>query len=562
MPRLLTRGVLGASLLIALAGCSDGEPAPFGFVGFVNISGTAVYEDIGHRVEAGAASFDWASTTEVPIRSCVVEAAINGAVFASVRTAEDGSFSLQVPADNQVLLRVVSVLRTADGDDYAEVSGATDNGRQRYSIGQNLTVASSNLNTRLVARHDSSAATYTPQHGAGAFAILDVVEQCRRGIAAVSDGDAALPSLEIHWESAITSSSYDIGLRILEIAGNASDPDEYDRAVIAHEWSHYFLNSVSADSSRGGSHPLGALLDETVAYSEGMATALGLSLLGDSLYIDANTSVDGAGLVYDVEADRWGPGQGTERLGDGAVIPIDGPHSEASVHQTVWDLIDPVDANDADDQVALGLAPIVDLLTADTFDDTVYPITIFHFLQRLRSVRTAEADLITRLAQREKIEIPAAGAIHQDPALSYGPRYRELQVEAEEPADTDGDGRPLQTWSDLGSLANEVPNAENIKASKLFNQQRFVTPALDTGLYQITVTPAEGNTVVLFPPHLGLESVITSTANGTGPDEVPISVGDEASDDIASGRRLAFSVTSVQQEVSFTVAITRLDGSG
>ena len=82
------------------------------------------------------------------------------------------------------------------------------------------------------------------------FSILDVIYQAQQLMLSV-DNSVDFPLLTVNWSTLNSSadgniSDGDIGTSFyldnnLYILGRANaDTDEYDKAVIAHEWGHYF----------------------------------------------------------------------------------------------------------------------------------------------------------------------------------------------------------------------------------------------------------------------------------------------------------------------------------
>src|SRR5690606_4768445 len=84
-----------------------------------------------------------------------------------------------------------------------------------------------------------------------------------------ANGDKAIGEISTsHWQPGTDRP----GLYILGDADN--DTDEYDTAVVVHEWGHYFESTLSRSDSIGGPHGGGDLLDMRVAFGEAWGNAL------------------------------------------------------------------------------------------------------------------------------------------------------------------------------------------------------------------------------------------------------------------------------------------------
>ena len=178
------------------------------------------------------------------------------------------------------------------------------------------------------------------------------------------DGDESLGQ--------IGTSHYSSGTGAISILGKADiDTDEFDAHVMVHEWGHYFENKVGRSDSIGGSHGPGDILDPRLSFGEGWGNALSAMILfPDAQYKDTGGEGQAStALVIDLEDNSWDD-------------PNPGWFSEASVQSVLYDLFDP--ANEAFDQVALGLGPIYDVMTGGQ-KDTPALTTIFSFLRALKA---------------------------------------------------------------------------------------------------------------------------------------------------------------------------------
>lgn len=297
--------VAGALLVVALlAACRDGSSsrssacAPFD--GRPETGGDGVAEGIAaydKRVVSAQGPTGAVATT--PIRYADVElvACQSGAVLASGATDVDGRF--QIPFHNPGRVGVYIRVLTSSGRYAASVRrspaapslyGMASSAYDDTGSGETITV------TGLTAR---SAL------GAGAFNILD---QSVRGAQAVEalTGVAPAPPLAWYWfPGQTTGTSYTENTKAISVLGTATDPDEFDDAVLLHEYGHYVLDVYSRDDSPGGEHILGdSTLDVRLAWSEGWATFFSSVVRNDPAHVD--TSGTGVRLAFEIEGPSFG----------------------------------------------------------------------------------------------------------------------------------------------------------------------------------------------------------------------------------------------------------------
>jgi hypothetical protein len=101
-------------------------------------------------------------------------------------------------------------------------------------------------------------------------------------------------ALYVTWQrgraTSTSNSSYFAGASsTMFINGSDADPDEFDPAVIAHEFGHYFQRWYSRTSNPGGPHD-GRPADPNLAFGEGGASFLGSLITGSRYYIDAGVT--------------------------------------------------------------------------------------------------------------------------------------------------------------------------------------------------------------------------------------------------------------------------------
>jgi len=286
-----------------------------------------------------------------PARRVVVEVADGaGAVVGWGSTDDQGRFVVDAAPGGEVLRIRARIL--GEGLDIAVARDAA--GRQEHTASVPLEPPGT------VMRITASEAD--PGGFAGALHILDTL---LRGVSAVRDWTGRrLPPLFAYWGRGVTTDwSYYRGERpassgryCIELLGGSpgqqatSDTDEHDEVIILHELGHFVMDRLTTDSSPGGDHPAGYLLDPGLAWEEGRASWFATSVLGDPRYRDT-IGLEPTGSLrvnHDLERGSGGPR---------------GMGSEQGVAEILWDLSDggpPPSVPDQDsDGVALGPAAVL-----------------------------------------------------------------------------------------------------------------------------------------------------------------------------------------------------------
>lgn len=179
--------------------------------------------------------------------------------------------------------------------------------------------------------------------GTGAFNIL---AQGVRGAETVEELSGAPPTPPMIWywfPGNANGTFYSPVTKTITVLGATDDPDEFDDAVLLHEYGHYVLDVYSRDDSPGGPHVLGdSTLDLRLAWSEGWATFFSSVARNDPLHVDSGGG--GVRLVFDIEEPSFG-----------AATRYD--TNELAVAAVLWDAHDTANADE-------GAGPLGGLLPA------------------------------------------------------------------------------------------------------------------------------------------------------------------------------------------------------
>lgn len=374
---LLAAAVLPACATARANGAST--PRTVAAVATRAIRGVVRYE-ARHPTPTGASS-----ATEVrPARFVVVEALdVSDVVVGRAVTAADGSFTVTAPVTAKSL--VARAHATTDGHD----ASASPDGdvRSVHSVTVALTPQEAPL--EIVARDA------VPGGPAGAFHIVDTVLS---GLFAVKDWTGqTLPPITVQWGRGITTEwSYYRGERpahsghyLLELLGGqrgrhtSTDCDEHDEGIILHELGHFVMDRLSTNSSTGGTHPAGVLVDPGLAWEEGRATWFSSAVRHDPRYQDTIGVEPSGELRVNHNLER---SEGPRGIG-----------SESSVADVLWDLTDGAEgyADEDHDGVALGPAAVLRAMIDLNREPGLYPC-LSTFLERLATAREGSPAMIQR----------------------------------------------------------------------------------------------------------------------------------------------------------------------
>jgi hypothetical protein len=322
------------------AGGDSGGSTPTPVKKSGTVTGTVSYDFVPTVTSAAAsgdlkARLDYGRTYRRPVRSALVEImSEDGAtVIGKTFTNEAGVYSIDVPADTRVYVRVTAQgMSGADGapdylikvrDNTAPEYRRAPSSAPLYSIrGDAFTTATSGSQAELNAASGWTGNGYGAARSAAPFAILDQLVTAAQKMHDAAP-EVALPALNVYWSvnnrpgdgdianGLIRSSHYDpnASTKGLYLLGAENvDTDEYDASVVVHEFGHYLEYALSRSDSFGGSHYQGDALDMSVAFSEAFGNAFSSMVRDSPIYSDtmgALQSEDGFGFDLDTPSDVW-----------------------------------------------------------------------------------------------------------------------------------------------------------------------------------------------------------------------------------------------------------------
>ena len=378
----------------------------------VTVGGVVTFDRVPHRAPPGK-GLDYAATFEAPARGVVVEAVGPGqAVLASTVTDAQGHYSVTVPSSTNVFIRARARLRPPPAGPVAaswdvRVLDNTSGNAAYVLDGAPFDSGVANQTRNLRAGSGWTGSGYGARRAAAPFAILDSLYAAVQLVIG-ADGSLQLSPLEVFWSPQNRPSDSwrpEAGLiettlyrpeslngappGIYVLGAEDNDTDEYDAHIVAHEYQHYLEDEVSRTDTIGGDHSIGERLDMRLAFSEGFANAFAAMALGTTLYRDAYGTRQGDDFSFDVEDNRY------TYTGWRA-----GWYDEGSVQSIVWDLYD--SANDGVDTVALGFAPMLDVMRREL--RTEVPLTsLFPFVVALKQRAGVPVDGVNAIVDNQEI---------------------------------------------------------------------------------------------------------------------------------------------------------------
>lgn len=376
--------------------------------GAVAISGTVEYEFVPAVETQNGARLDYANSEFRPIRGAEVQArcANGSATYATTASDSNGRYSLEVPENVDVTIRVRAVMQQAGAPSWDfRVVDNTQGQAVWGAEGEAFDSGTGSVTANLRAASGWNGNGYAQSRAAAPFAILDSVYIAMQKVLE-AEPDAKFPALKLNWSAKNTSdcsgttfpfadgcigtsffADFGGGERNIFILGKEDlDTDEYDNHVIIHEWGHYYENAFSRSDSIGGAHGGGDALDPRVAFGEGWGNAFSAIATDDVLYVDTGGSDQSSGFWIDVESDFEGAHPGW--------------WNESSVQNIIYDLYDAAN----DDAAALGFAPLHEALTNEQ-KVTEAVTSIFPLLHFLKTNDMADAGNIDAVAAAHGISL-------------------------------------------------------------------------------------------------------------------------------------------------------------
>lgn len=363
----------------------------------VTLSGRVTFDSVPHN-ESYALNYD--ATERMPVRGATVYVLDNSdAVVAVGQTDANGQYQVEVHPNSMVKVRIRAELYEENTPSW--VVRVTDN-TNSYALyvldGELANVGGVDSIRNLHAPSGWGVTDYTGQRAAAPFAILNAAYLAIQQLL-VADPEINLPPVELRWsiqnipvlgsrlDGNIGTSFYDPNETAMYILGHANDDaDEYDSAVIVHEFSHFIEDTLSRTDSLGGSHTLAGALDMRVAFSEGMANAFA-GLVTDGIYADASGPQQGLGYGFSLESNN---------------VRNPGWFNENSIGKILYDIGD--SADDGVDFLSLGYTPIFQTITSPSFIESPALTSIYLFSDVYSQEQSAEAQLgLETLLETESI---------------------------------------------------------------------------------------------------------------------------------------------------------------
>jgi hypothetical protein len=371
----------------------------------VSLQGNVRFARVGF-LNTSPFGLNYANPVLQPARGIILNVldATTQAIVATTVTDANGHYVFSVPTNTSVVLQAVARMQR-DGTqplprwDMRVQNGVPGNTPYTFSGASfSSAVGVQDLDIPLGI---SSGGTATGQRASGPFAILDTLYRAMQvalGVAPTTN----FPVLIVDWGSQTAGTFFSLsgGQHIALMADLTEDTDEFDQHVLAHEFGHYIEENFSRSDSIGGSHAIGEKLDPRVAFGEGFGTAFAAIVMNDPLvrdsYVDNGVSRGGG---FSVEVNPPSPS-----------FSVAGPGcwcNEVSVWSILWDLYD--SSSDGSDNIALGFAPIWDVLT-NAQRTTPSATTIFSFITGLIAARPADTSLINTLVSAQNITAGVGGS--------------------------------------------------------------------------------------------------------------------------------------------------------
>jgi hypothetical protein len=426
---------LVSSLALGLAACSKSKssapPRPTGTNVKQGVRGQVTFQK---RTTSDAGLSGDNALVIRPARHVTVQIGVgSGGVFqviAATVTDTFGEYGIggDFPAD----FRVLALSESPAGGDRSLPVRVVDRSRRLFAA---ISAPQPAVSGDVLVTVDVQATIEPPDRIAGAFNIIDSIQRAAQ-LWLDATGVQPVPAT-VNWESGnrgpeVNTSFFQPGLgpfgEIFVLGGvrgmeACTDTDEFDDAVICHEYGHFLVHNHSTSSSPGGPHG-GENLVPNLAYDEGMATWFGGLAIASPLYHDTIGNQSGrcpvlplplersCGLCENLESSRIRQRTGVVGIG-----------SEQSCYELLWDLTDgaPGAPPDQDgDGVAIPPEEILRIIAGfHPPADYPYIVTIFERLEEAGLLPLSQAEALMRHPVDHDILLPA---MERD----FPPRGRDL----------------------------------------------------------------------------------------------------------------------------------------
>lgn len=458
----------------------------------VILSGSITFDFIPFT-EGGRDGLDYNNIVKKSMRGVVVEIVnTQGVTIARTSTNQYGEYSVSVSEQN-VKVRVLAQLYKAPLSGKSSWSFQVKdntNSNALYAIeGAMASVGENTIQIRnLHASSGWEGNAYTSNRAAAPFAILDVVYEAIQKVTE-AQSTALFGSLDIFWSKnniavagnkslgQIITSHFD-GTALYILGKEDSDTDEYDSAVVGHEWGHYYEALFSRSDSIGGAHSDRDMLDIRVAFGEGFGTALGCIIIDSPLYLDSSGVAQGStGVFSDLE--------------NSAVTSSSGWYNEASIYRIIYDIYDSND--DEGDTLSLGFSPIHNALIKAQKETTVFT-SIFSFIKAIKDENPGNDEALDALTSGQDIApiVDIYGTGRTNRKVNANPLYSRLEV-----------GGSVGIVTDYTAKATSSDN--------MLGRYNFVIFSIeDEGTYSIDLSQVQENGT--FDPDMSLYKEGSSTA--------------------------------------------------
>lgn len=448
------------------------------------ISGTAHYERVGKNQ---LYQYDYYNTSNHPIRWALVEAidAEKGTVLSTAVTDQEGYFELSVPDTSAVVVRVIS--RALDENNPAWHLSVEDNTNEyrNYAISSAVIHGSQHSEPlQLNAPTGWEDGQYTEERQAAPFAILDTLLDGYLFLANSQMADNLAP-LSAAWSASNLATIGDVEQGEIEsthfsdhslsptiyVLGHVhNDADEYDRAILLHEFAHYALSAFTRADTVGGAHDKSSKLDLRVAFNEAMANVMAAIINESPIFTDVYGSQQVLVNRLNLEMDAQ---------------DYQGWYSVIALSQLLYDLYD--DRNENIDTVSLGWEGFLKVLTHEDFLSFDGASSIYSFLSVAKTLYPEFSAGINTLAETRDINSSDAyghGETNDGGARVSLPLHTELSVNQAEIVCSDSDFRDFNGLDVHRLLTFNIPSSGvyTVRAKKINAGLDITNP--EFGIYQ------------------------------------------------------------------------------